>query len=366
MSVLHEALARVLKATPSPHATAHAAAPAVHHGTVHRGFFDTVLGALPHPWPPVWAFLIPLFLGVVLMPWALGNLARAGMGQKIREEGPRAHLAKGGTPTSGGLAVIGLVLVGIVLVDRSPKIGPGLVALALAGGLGLLDDLVTVKSRSWSRGLLARQRIVIQVGVALVVAIVLLRSHADSQVMPLAGTWRMGWLLLPFATIALAAAANAFNLTDGSDGLAPGVMLLVALVIAVLARNHLQQVPLVRLMLITAGALAAFLVYNAPPARVFLGGVGSEGLGMMLAAVAISAGFMWFLPLIAIVPLLETVSVIAQVFYFKRTGQRLLRMSPLHHHFQLGGWSEWTVALVAWATTGLAGTVSLLLVRRGV
>lgn len=361
MSLLREALEVAARATPSPHARA----PAVPHPVVHRGVYDTLVGALPHPWPPLWAFLIPMLVGLVLMPWAVGRLARAGMGQKIREEGPRAHLAKGGTPTSGGLAVIALVVVGIVLVDRSTKIVPVLVALALAGALGLLDDLVTVKSRSWTRGLLARQRIVMQFAIALVVAIMMLRSHADTQVLPLAGTWKMGWLLLPFATIALVAAANAFNLTDGSDGLAPGVMLIVAMAIAVLARNHLHQVPLVRLMLITAGALAAFLVYNAPPARVFLGGVGSEGIGMMLAAAGVSAGFMWFLPLIAIVPLLETASVMAQVFYFKRTGRRLLRMAPLHHHLQLGGWSEWTVALVAWATTCLAGTVSVLLVRRG-
>ena len=359
-----EGIAVAARATPAPRAALPASPAPL--PVAHRSVFDALLGALPQPWPPLWAFLIPFLLGVLLMPWAVGRLARAGMGQKIREEGPRAHMAKGGTPTSGGVAVIALILVGVLLVDRSSKIVPILVALALAAAFGLLDDLVTVKSRSWTRGLLARQRIVMQFAVAFVVAIMLLRSHADTQVLPLAGTWTMGWLLLPFATVALAAAANAFNLTDGSDGLAPGVMLVVAVVIAVLARNHLHQVPLIRLMLITAGALAAFLVYNAPPARVFMGGVGSEGLGMMLAATAVSAGFMWFLPLIAIVPVLETVSVVVQVSYFKRTGRRLLRMSPLHHHFQLAGWSEWSVALAAWATTLLAGGVSLLLVRRGV
>ncbi|MFN2465017.1 MAG: phospho-N-acetylmuramoyl-pentapeptide-transferase [Candidatus Dormibacteria bacterium] len=321
---------------------------------------------IPHPWPPIWAILIPLLIGVAVMPWAIGRLARAGMGQKVREEGPRSHMAKGGTPTAGGLAVIGLVLLTVLLLDRSTEVLPAMLALALAGGLGLLDDLVTVKSRSWTRGLLARQRIVLQVVVGLVVAIVLLRTHADVQVLPLLGTWKMGWLLIPFAAVTLAAAANAFNLTDGSDGLAPGVMLLVALVLAILARTHPPHVGLIRLLLATVGALGAFLVYNAPPARVFLGGVGSEGLGMMLAAVAISAGFMWFLPLVAIVPVLETLSVIAQVYFFKTTGRRLLRMSPLHHHFQLGGWSEWTVAMAAWATTSAAGAMSLILVRRGV
>ena len=328
-----------------------------------RGLLDSLLSHLPRPWPPLWAVLVPLFVGILVMPWAIGLLARAGMGQKIREEGPRSHMAKGGTPTAGGIAVIALVLMTLLLLDRSPRVIPALVALALAGGFGLLDDLVTVKSRAWSRGLLARQRIVVQLVIGLVLAIVLLRAHADAQVLPLVGTWHMGWLLLPFATVVIAASANAFNLTDGSDGLAPGVMVAVAFVLALMLRGH-DHVALVRLLLATAGALLAFLVYNVPPARVFMGGVGSEGLGAMLAVVAIAGGYMWFLPLVAIVPLVETLSVIAQVYSFKTTGRRVLRMAPLHHHFQLGGWNEWTVALAAWAATFLAGTVSLLLTRR--
>jgi len=319
---------------------------------------------LPRPWVPLWALLVPLLVGVVVLPFAIGVLARAGMGQKIREEGPRSHIAKGGTPTSGGLVVVALLLATLLLLDRSPRILPAIAALLLAGGFGLLDDLVTVKSRAWSRGLLARQRIVVQLGIGLVLAIVLLRSHADSQFLPGLGTWHMGWLLVPFAAVAIAAAANAFNLTDGSDGLAPGVMVAVALVLTMMLRANHQNVGLVRLLLATAGALLAFLVYNVPPARVFMGGVGSEGLGAMLAVVAIAGGYMWFLPLVAIVPLVETLSVIAQVYSFKTTGRRVLRMAPLHHHFQLGGWSEWTVALAAWAATLLAGTVSLLLTRR--
>lgn len=324
----------------------------------------SLLSRLPHPWPPLWAFLVPLLVGVLVMPWTIGLLARAGMGQKIREEGPRSHMAKGGTPTAGGIVVVGLVVLTALLLDRSTQVVPALLAVLLAGGFGLLDDLVTVKSRAWSRGLMARQRIVVQLGVGLVLAIVLLRSHADAQVVPFLGTWHMGWLLLPFGAIAIAAAANAFNLTDGSDGLAPGVMVAVAVVLALMLRGPHAHVALVRLLLATAGALVAFLVYNVPPARVFLGGVGSEGLGAMLAVVAIAGGYMWFLPLVAIVPLLETLSVIAQVYSFKTTGRRVLRMAPLHHHFQLGGWNEWSVALAAWAATFVAGTVSLLLTPR--
>ncbi|MEA2647106.1 MAG: phospho-N-acetylmuramoyl-pentapeptide-transferase, partial [Chloroflexota bacterium] len=315
-----------------------------------------------HPWPPAAAVLLPFLVGLVLMPLFIGLLARAGMGQRIREEGPSSHLAKGGTPTAGGLAVILLLLLGLLMIDRRPEVLPVLAALVLGAALGLVDDLATVRGQA--RGLRARQRIVVQAGIGLVIGYLLLRAGADAQLVPVIGTWQMGWLVVPAAALALVAAANAFNLTDGSDGLAPGVMVVVAVVLALMVRAHDNDVALVRLLLVTAGALLAFLAYNLPPARVFLGGVGSEGLGMLLAAAAIAGGLMWFLPLLAIVPVLETLSVIIQVYFFRTTGRRVFRMSPLHHHFQLGGWSEWTVALSAWATSSLAGTISLLLVRR--
>jgi phospho-N-acetylmuramoyl-pentapeptide-transferase len=310
------------------------------------------------------ALLLPLVVGLVVMPWAIGVLSRHGMGQRIREEGPSSHQAKGGTPTAGGLIVIALILVTLVFIDRSRSLLPVLAALGLGACLGLVDDLVTVRSRAWTRGLLARQKIVVQGAIGLAIGVWFWRLGLDHQVMPLLGTWKMGFLIVPVAGLALVAAANAFNLTDGSDGLAPGVVLLVALVTALMLRHNGGHVPLVRLLLAVAGAMIAFLVYNLPPARVFLGGVGSEGLGMLLAAATIAGGLVWYLPLLALVPALETLSVIIQVYSFKTRGKRVFRMSPLHHHFQLGGWSEWMVAIAAWAATSLAGALSLILIRR--
>ena len=339
------------KGSPLPHAAPHVAP--------HQ---QSLLDHLPVLWPPAVALLLPLVLGLLVMPWAIGRLSRSGMAQRIRAEGPEAHLAKGGTPTAGGLAVIGLVILTVLLVDRSPKLWPVLVALALGAALGLGDDIVTVTSSS--RGLLARQKIVIQLVIGLVIGFWMWRLGLDRQLVPFLGAWKMGFLLVPVAAVALVAAANAFNLTDGSDGLAPGVTLVVVLVMAMMLRNLGHQVALVRLMLATAGALLAFLVYNLPPARVFLGGVGSEGLGMMVAGTAIAGGFLWYLPLLAVVPAIEALSVIIQVYSFRTRGKRVFRMSPLHHHFQLGGWNEWAVALAGWALTSVAGSLTLLIVRR--
>ena len=341
----------VIKASPNA-----VVAPATHHIPV----FDHI----PQLWPPAVALLFPLLLGLVVTPWAIGFLARHGMGQRIREEGPRSHALKGGTPTSGGLIVIALVLITLLVVDRTRTLLPVLAALALGAALGLVDDLVTVRSRSWTRGLLARQKIVVQLAIGLAIGVWFFAQHMDHQAVPLLGTWRMGVLIVPVAALALVAASNAFNLTDGSDGLAPGVIVLVALVMALMLRPGGHHVALVRLLLAIVGAGLAFLAYNLPPARVFLGGVGSEGLGMLIAAVAIAGGLVWYLPLLALVPLLETLSVIVQVYSFKTRGKRVFRMSPLHHHFELGGWSEWRVAGSAWLATGIAGTLSLLLSRR--
>jgi phospho-N-acetylmuramoyl-pentapeptide-transferase len=142
------------------------------------------------------------------------------------------------------------------------------------------------------------------------------------------------------------------------------VTLVVVLVMAVMLRNLGHQVALTRLMLATAGALLAFLFYNLPPARVFLGGIGSEGLGMMVAATAIAGGFLWYLPLLAAVPAIEALSVIIQVYSYRTRRKRVFRMAPLHHHFHLSGWNEWAVALAGWAASGVAGSLTLLIVRK--
>ncbi|MDP9326570.1 MAG: phospho-N-acetylmuramoyl-pentapeptide-transferase [Candidatus Dormibacteraeota bacterium] len=324
---------------------------------------DRVVDFFTHfaPWPPAAALLLPLVVGLLLLPLGIGLLARLGMGQRVRVGGPDEHHTKAGTPTAGGLIIIALVLLAVLFIDRRPEVVPVLAAMILGGGLGLVDDIATV--RGAARGLLARQRIVAQGLIGVGLAYWFFTMGMDTQVVPLVGTWHMGWLIVPVGAVALVSAANAFNLTDGSDGLAAGVMVLVALVLALIVRNR-HDIAIVRLLLATAGALLAFLVYNLPPARVFMGGVGSEGIGMLLAAASIAGGLLWFLPLLALVPAIETLSVIVQVVSFKTRGKRVFKMAPLHHHFQVSGWGEWTVALAGWAATSAVGTLGLLLARR--
>ena len=346
--------------TAAARASASPAARSTHHAT------QTFSGLAYHGpdllSPVFWSLLLPLIFGAALLPWAIGLLAHLGMGQAVRQEGPEIHQFKSGTPTAGGAVVIALLVLTLLILDRRAEVLPVAGAMILGGTLGLFDDVLTVRTQQ--RGLLARQRIIGQLLIGLVIAVWFARLHLSAQYVPLLGRVEMGFFLVPAGALALAGSANAFNLTDGSDGLAPGVMVLVALALALIAGAHHHHVGLVRMLLATSGALLAFLAYNLPPARVFLGGVGSEGLGMMLAAAGMAVGVMWFLPILALVPVLETLSVAIQVYFFKsQKGRRFFRMSPLHHHFQLGGWSEWRVALTAWAVTAGASGVGWLLAR---
>ena len=212
------------------------------------------------------------------------------------------------------------------------------VALVLASGLlGLLDDLLALRRRGEeTTGLLARYRLLIQGVLGLAFAFFAVRQDL--------GPTGISTLDTPLLALIVVGTINGFNFTDGLDGLAAGVAAIVLL--AFLAA------PFVAPLL---GALLGFLWFNAFPARIFMGGVGSEALGAAVASIAILEGMVWYLPLVALIPVLEVLSVIVQVSYFRITGgRRLLRMSPLHHHFELSGWSEQRVTTRFWIVTALA------------
>lgn len=271
-------------------------------------------------------------------------LAR-GWGKRPRADGPSSHLAKTGTPTLGGVAFLPVALVVALLADGSllAWAAAGLVAASTA--IGLIDDIAGLR-RAASRdpnpslGLLARQKLVLQTGVALAFAILAVQAGIATTGAPLAD--------VALYTLAIVATVNAINFTDGLDGLAAGVTAIALL--------PFQALPLASA---TAGACIGFLWFNTRPARIMMGDSGSHGLGAALAASAILTGNLWLLPLVALVPVAAVVSVIAQVIYFRATGgRRLLKMSPFHHHLELSGWPEEKVTVRLWIVTAVAAAVA--------
>jgi phospho-N-acetylmuramoyl-pentapeptide-transferase len=270
-----------------------------------------------------------------------------GWGKSIRKAGPESHLAKEGTPTMGGLAFL---LASIVVWLFLPKTADGyaLVLLTLASGaIGWYDDILSLQRKKKvamgedaSTGLLARYRLLGQAIVAFAFAIYATRTGHT--------LFNLTFLDILFYTLIIMGAINAVNFSDGLDGLAAGMMVIMLL--------PFTSVPFVLPMM---GALLGFLWYNSKPARVFMGGVGSESLGAMLAGVAILSNWVWYLPLIAFIPVLEVLSVVLQVSYFKATGgKRIFKSSPIHHHFELSGWSEFQVVMRFWLVTAVCVAVA--------
>src|SRR4030081_3846965 len=306
---------------------------------------------------PVIVFVAALAVSALVFPAAIGQLARARMGQQIREEGPAAHHGKAGTPTAGGLV---FVLVGLLLylvADRSVAGGFVLIALTLGAALGFVDDVSAIRGRR-NLGLKARQKIVIQLATGALLGYLAVRWGLTGQLVPFDGRHPIsGWIVILVTALAVAAGSNAFNLTDGSDGLAAGAGAISFGALALVA--VLQHHPSVGLMpAILAGCLTGFLFYNLFPARIFMGDTGSLALGTAMVAAAITTGFLWYLPLLALVFVIETITVIAQVASFKMTGKRIFRMSPLHNHFIVAGWREMPIALYFWAGSLVAAALA--------
>lgn len=312
---------------------------------------------------PLIVFVAALIVSALVFPAAIGRLAGARMGQQIREEGPAAHHAKAGTPTAGGIVFVVVALVLYLVADRSLAGAFVLIALGLGAGLGFIDDFSAIRGGR-NLGLKARYKIVIQLLTGALLGLLALRWGLTSQLVPFDGRRALGaWMILVTA-LAVAAGSNAFNLTDGSDGLAAGAGAVSFGALALVA--VLQHDPSVGLMpAILAGCLVGFLFYNLFPARIFMGDTGSLALGTAMVAAAIVTGFLWFLPLLALVFVVETVTVIVQVASFKMTGNRPFRMSPLHNHFIVAGWKETPLALWFWAGSLVAAALAVALARPG-
>jgi phospho-N-acetylmuramoyl-pentapeptide-transferase len=308
--------------------------------------------------------LLSFAIVVILMPSYIRLLRFVGMGKQIREEGPETHLVKQGTPTMGGLLVIAVVLILFVLLRGAPEGGviAPLAALGFVGVLGAFDDYLNAKT---GEGIRARQKMLWLVVVAGVAAFQIQRTYTISGIrVPFYGDLAIDpWVYVLFGALAIVAASNGVNITDGLDGLAGGT--LVFAFVAFLLIALLNQPPQPQLALLCAliiGALLGFLWFNVHPAQIIMGDSGSLALGATLAVIALITGQILVLPLIGLIFVVETASVMIQVAYFKLTGgRRIFRMSPIHHHFELGGWDEEKITLRFWIVAILSGLLGVTL-----
>ena len=310
------------------------------------------------------ASLTALGLSLLLGPWFIRRLQAFQIGQVIRQDGPASHKAKSGTPTMGGLLILLAVFVPTLLwANLANKfIWIALTSTAAFGAIGFVDDYLKITRHS-HHGLYARYKLLSQVGVAVAIGLVLVwlehtnpSAYSLRLIPPFFKNWipYLGWWYIPFAAIVLVNMTNAVNLTDGLDGLAISTFAVSAATFTALTyvTGHkefadyllLVRFPDVGELTIFCGALVGaslgFLWWNAHPADVFMGDVGSLALGGALGTVAILIKQELLLPIVGGVFVMEAGSVIIQVISFKTTGKRVFRMAPIHHHFELGGWAE--------------------------
>jgi phospho-N-acetylmuramoyl-pentapeptide-transferase len=313
--------------------------------------------------------LLLAFIGMVLLaPIYINLLQRLGFGKRIRSEGPQAHFAKAGTPTMGGMLVVGVVLfLAMALrIEDATTLTP-MLALVGVGILGAIDDFVNVR---WSTGIRGRWKLAWQTVVALLAGYYIQR-HFDLTGINLPGLGEIviGPLLaLLFVAFVIVGTSNAVNLTDGLDGLAGGVLIFSFVAYLLIAIYDMpgrgSQPNLAIFCALVIGALMGFLWFNVHPAQLFMGDSGALSLGATLAVVATMTTQLPLLAVIGIVFVAVIMSVVLQVANYRLRGRRLFRIAPLHHHFELVGWAEEKITLRFWIVAALAGLlgVSIFLV----
>ena len=308
--------------------------------------------------------LLAFAIVVILMPAYIRLLRHSGFGKRIRREGPETHLVKEGTPTMGGLLVIGVVLALFLLLRGIPERGiiAPLAALAAVGILGAIDDFLNVRT---GEGISIRQKLLWQTVFALYFAWQIQQTYDITEIaVPfLGGVDIAPPLYIGFAAFAIVASSNSVNITDGLDGLAGGTLIVTFVAFMVIGLLNVPVQPNIALLCaLLIGGLLGFLWFNVHPAQVIMGDAGSLSFGATLAAIALITGQILVLPIIGLVLVIETGSVILQVAYFKATGgRRIFKMSPLHHHFELSGWDEEKITLRFWIVGILAALIGVTL-----
>ncbi len=308
--------------------------------------------------------LLAFAIVVILMPPFIRLLQATGFTKQIRIEEPGSHHIKRGTPTGGGALVIAVVLALYLLLRWPPEGGifAPLGALAAVGMLGFFDDYLNAKT---GEGISVRQKLLWQVVFAFAAAFLIQRTYQIDQIaVPFVGAVHIDPVVyVLFAAFAIIAASNGVNITDGLDGLAGGTLVFAYVAFLLVALLNVPAQPnLAFLCALIIGALLGFLWFNVHPAQIFMGDSGSLSLGATLAVIALITGQILVLPLIGLIFVIETGSVLIQVAYFKATGgRRLFKFTPIHGHFELSGWDEEKITLRFWIIGILAGLLGVTL-----
>ena len=308
--------------------------------------------------PVIIAFVISAALAPVVIPF----LRKLKVGQTERKE-LESHQKKMGTPTMGGIIILAAVVVtSLIYIKDYPKIVPILFLTVGFGIIGFLDDYLKVVLRR-SDGLLAWQKMILQIVVTAVFAVYMIKVSGVSleMLIPFSGGkyLDLGWVAVPLLFFAVIGTVNGVNFTDGLDGLASSVTVMVATFFSVVAVGTQSGIEPITCAVV--GALLGFLLFNVYPASIFMGDTGSLALGGFVAETAYMLQMPLFILIVGFIYLIEVLSVIIQVTYFKKTGgKRIFRMAPIHHHFELGGWSETKVVAVFSITTAILCMIALL------
>ncbi len=307
------------------------------------------------------AVVLSLLSGVVYIDF----LKKKMYGQSIRECAPESHAKKSGTPTTGGVFIVGSALVGaIIALVMAQKLSTQACLLLLTFVFymfaGLTDDILKIRGHH-NEGLTPRRKLFLQIAIALLPALYMTVTGGTTVSF---GSFEinLGWLYPVFAIFLMVGVSNAVNLTDGLDGLAASnvvVSMIACVIISMISGN--TEIAIISAAI--AGAVLGFLYFNKYPAKVFMGDTGSLALGGVLGAIAVMGKFeLWLIP-IGIIYMGETLSVMIQVASFKLTGNRIFRMTPIHHHFELGGWKETKVVAVFTAVTTIFSALAVVLYR---
>jgi phospho-N-acetylmuramoyl-pentapeptide-transferase len=326
------------------------------------------------------AVLTAMAFSLLLGPWMIMKLKRLSMTQQIRDDGPKAHMGKAGTPTMGGLLILLGILVSVLMWGDLKNMYVWTMIISLAGFsvIGFLDDYLKIVRHS-HKGLRAYQKFGLQIVLASLIGIFLYMNpkdpYADVLSIPFFKRWLfdLGLLYIPFSVIVMVGSSNAVNLTDGIDGLAIGLVAVAVLANGVLVyisghkglAQYLQVLYLPGTGELTVfcgamfGAALGFLWFNSYPADVFMGDVGSLGLGGALGTLAVITKHEIVLAIVGGIFVIETLSVMMQVASFKLTGKRIFKMAPIHHHFELKGWPEPKVIVRFWIAGIMLALLSL-------